>query len=145
VLHVIDFEDGLQDYIGKLTQLPYVSLEWDTDGEFNDVAVAEKTIVVMSKPFDCLVRGEKKAKYPSYDMHLMGNWSRRNYRYTNSEIYERISNFCTSNSNIFVIHPYKLLTDDTVIDRLSKYLGTNEINFDLENYKDFYDKNVNQR
>ena len=99
----------------------------------------------MSKPFDCLVRGEKKAKYPSYDMHLMGNCSRRNYRYTNNEIYERISDFCSSNSDIFVIHPYKLLTDDSIIDRLSEYLGTDEINFDLENYKDFYDKNVNQR
>ncbi len=145
MLHVIDFEDGLQDYIGKLTQLPYISLEWDTDGEFNDVTISEKTIVIMSKPFDCLVRGEKKAKYPSYDIGQMENWSRRNYRYTNDEIYERISDFCTSNPDIFVVHPYKLLTDETMIPRLSKYLETNEIDFNLETYKDFYDKNVNQR
>lgn len=145
MLHVIDFEDGLQDYIGKLTKLPYKSFEWDTDGEFNKIEPGDKTIVIMSKPFDCLVAGEKKGKYPSYDNHKMSNWSRRNYRYTNEEIYNKISEFCSKNEDIFVIHPYSLLNEPNIIPRLSLYLETNQIDFNLEQYRYFYEKNVNQR
>ena len=73
----------------------------------------------------------------------MRDWSRRNWRYTNQDMYNEIMQFISKcNGNYICIHPDYI--EDKVTE-LCAYLMTNEVKFKKREYNKFYKENINQR
>ena len=145
MIQIIDFEDGLQEFFASRISVDITIEAWDNRGEyrFEEIKPAEKNIIIISKPFDCLQRGLLAGKYPQDSVKKLQDWSRRNWRYTSSEIYEGINELTHSIENRLVIHPEEL--DNPVTKkRIEKYTGAT-FNWDVSEYNNFFKENINLR
>lgn len=149
MLQIIDFEDGLQEFISSRldTQYQIQINAWDRAGNFQfdnlKTHLHEKNIVILSKPYDCLERSVLSGKYPQDDFTLLQDWSRRNWRYTNPEIYEEINRFMEVCENKLIIHPEELNKKITA-KRIEKYTS-GSFNWDITEYEQFARDNINLR
>ena len=123
----------------------YKSFDWDKDGffKFDELKPGDYNIILLTKPYDCLERGVKAGKYNEDNAREMKKWSRRNFRYTNQEMYDEIMKFISKcNGNYLCIHPDYI--EDKVTE-LCSYLMTNQVKFKKREYNKFYKENINQR
>ena len=154
-LHIHDFEDGLQDYIGNMVNISYTNCSFDSyfcepRGYYYSTvnlnsSIGIQNIIILSKPFDCLARGKKEGKYLSEDGMLIWNNKQRLY-YDNVEFYKNVSDYISEMDNKFIIHPYELLTSyNRILSRLQDWIEVPcEIQFNINEYSEFYKNNTNQ-
>ena len=145
MIQIIDFEDGLQEFFASRLAVDTIIESWDLRGgfRFDKISPADKNIIILSKPFDCLQRGVQSGKYPQDDFEKLQDWSRRNWRYTSPEIYEHIDSLTQKIENKLVIHPEEL--NKTVTKkRVEKYIGS-KFDWDISEYETFYTENINLR
>lgn len=110
MITVYDFEDGLQHVLSYILSTSVTVRYWDRKGFFSEIDdTSGKNIVIMSKPYDCLHRGVKRDKYKNDDERSMRDWSRRNWRYSNPEIYEHINEIINNMDEVLIIHPEDFL------------------------------------
>lgn len=123
-IYIYDFEDGLQPVLSHLLGLPNIEIRyWDRRGEFSEIEThnpEDKVIIILSKPYDCLERGNKREKYSG---DKLGIWGRRNYRYSNPEIYEHINSAIETFNNPLIIHPNDFY-DISIRKKVEDYLGS---------------------
>ena len=83
-IHIFDYEDGIQEYIGNMLPYDYKSFDWDKNGQFkfDELQPGDYNIILLTKPYDCLERSVKAGKYNKDNPKQMKIWSRRNWRYT---------------------------------------------------------------
>jgi len=146
MIQIIDFEDGLQEFFASRFTVDTTIETWDLRGgfRFDKILPANKNIIILSKPFDCLQRGVLSGKYPQDDFKKLQDWSRRNWRYTSPEIYEHINSLLTQKiENKLVIHPEELGNPVTK-KRIEKYIGS-KFDWDISEYETFYTENINLR
>lgn len=145
MIQIIDFEDGLQEFFASKLSVDTTIETWDISGNFrfDKITPSDKNIIILSKPFDCLERGVLSGKYPQDDIEKLQDWSRRNWRYTCSEIYEHIDSLTQAIQNKLVIHPEELHNPVTK-KRIEKYTGS-KFNWDVSEYETFYTENINLR
>ena len=144
-LHIHDFEDGLQDYIGNMVNIPYTKCSFDSQENYKESTEGIQNIIILSKPFDCLARGKKEGKY---DLKVsFSSWSYKQYTYYNgAEFYKNISDYILEMNNKFIIHPYELLINYSIIlPKLQDWIEIPcEIQFNINEYSEFYKNNINQ-
>ena len=144
-IHIFDFEDGIQDFIGSLLPYDYKSFDWDKKGffKFDELEPGDSNIICLTKPYDCLHNGTIKGKYNTESPKEMKIWSRRNWRYNTQDINDEIYKFLNKlEGNYICIHPDMI--EEKIIE-LSAYLMTNQINFNKEKYNQFYNEKINIR
>jgi len=145
-IHIFDYEDGIQDFIGSMLPYEYKTFDWDKDGFFQFDKLnpfGDYNIVCLTKPYDCLHNGTNKGKYNEESAKEMKIWSRRNWRYNTQDINEEIYKFLTKmNGNYICIHPDMI--EEKVTD-LCAYLMTNQVNFKKREYNKFYKEHINIR
>ena len=144
-IHIFDYEDGIQDFIGQMLPYDYKSFDWDKDGffKFDELKPGDYNIILLTKPYDCLQRGVKYGKYNEDSAKEMKKWSRRNWRYTNQEMNDEMMKFISKcNGNYICIHPDYI--EDKVTE-LCAYLMTNQVKFKKREFNKFYKENINQR
>ena len=63
-IHIFDYEDGIQDFIGQMLPYDYKSFDWDKAGrfKFDELEPKNYNIILLTKPYDCLQRGVKAGK-----------------------------------------------------------------------------------
>mgnify|MGYP003653820351 CR=1 FL=1 len=138
---IYDWEFGMQDYIGNMINVPYVTGTWQKGGP-----VVDFNIIILSKPFDCMARKRKSIDKDS--------WRRRRYRYYSTwlrmngdpKLYTEINNYMDKMSNKFIIHPRNLLYDyNVILPKLQTWLNlpNGTIQFNPDEYWKWYQKNVN--
>lgn len=145
MIHIFDFEDGLQEFFSNRLSCETQQFAWDSCGmfKFDEIKSAEKNIIILSKPYDCLQRGTLAGKYPQDDFTKLQDWSRRNWRYTNPEIYEGMDAFISDIEYKLVVHPEEL-NDPVTVKRIEKYTGAS-FDWDVSEYDEFYKQNINLR
>ena len=145
MITIFDFEDGLQEFIANKLDTETTVEVFDNAGDFNFEYLkrTKKNIIILSKPFDCLQRGVIAGKYPDDNFTLLQDWSRRNWRYTNEEVYNLLSDFILSTTQPLVIHP-ESLNDPSTRRRIEKYTGAT-FDWDVNEYDNFYKENINLR
>ena len=145
MIHIFDFEDGLQSFFSSKLNCETKQYSWDSRGmfKFDELEKSDKNIIILSKPYDCLQRGTLAGKYPQDDFSKMQDWSRRNWRYTTPEIYECIDEFISETECKLVVHPEELDDPETVT-RIEKYTGMT-FGWDTSTYPQFYKENINLR
>lgn len=145
MIYIFDFEDGLQEFFKEKLKCETETYSFDERGmyKFHKLSTCEKNIIVLSKPYDCLQRGVLSGKYPENNFKQLQDWSRRNWRYTNSEIYEHLNSFISDTENKLVIHPEEL-NDPITIKRIEKYTDSS-FDWDISEYDEFYKQNINLR
>ena len=144
-IHIFDYEDGIQEYIGNMLPYDYKSFDWDKNGQFkfDELEPGDYNIILLTKPYDCLERSVKAGKYNKDNPKQMKIWSRRNWRYTNQDMYDRIMSFIEKcDGNFLCIHPDRI---EEKIPELCRYLMTNEVKFKKREHNKFYKENINQR
>ena len=143
MIAIYDFEDGLQPILAYALGLETKIRFWDRKGFFSEIdSFEEKNIVIMSKPFDCLQRGVKRGKYKDDDERSIQDWSRRNWRYSTSEIYDHINNIMDNmGNNVLIIHPDDF-TNGKLRKKIKEYVGTN-LKLSDKKLKQIYNENVN--
>lgn len=143
MIYIYDFEDGLQSILAYIIDLPTKIRYWDRRGFPSDIvsSTVDKNIVIMSKPYDCLQRGVNRGKYKDTDERTLSDWSRRNWRYSNPELYDHINNMIENMSNILIIHPDDFINGN-LRKKLKEHIG---IDIKLSNLKlkQLYNENVN--
>ena len=145
MIYIFDFEDGLQEFFKEKLKCETETYSFDERGMYNfhKLSTCEKNIIILSKPYDCLQRGVLLGKYPEDNFKQLQDWSRRNWRYTNSEIYEHLNSFISDIEYKLVVHPEEL-NDPVTVKRIEKYTGT-EFDWDVSEYDEFYKQNINLR
>jgi len=142
-IHIFDYEDGIQDFIGNMLPYDYKTFDWDKDGffQFDKLNSGDYNIVCLTKPYDCLQNGTNKGKYNAESPKEMKIWSRRNWRYNTQDINDEIYKFLTKlEGNYICIHPDMI--EEKVTD-LCAYLMTNQVNFKKREYNKFYKEQIN--
>ena len=139
MIYIYDFEDGLQHIIshmiGKKSEIRY----WDRRGFFSEIdTTGDKNIIILSKPYDCLQRGMQRDKYKSE--RGLEDWSRRNWRYSNPEIYEHINSIISKIDDKLIIHPDDLLTGN-IRKKIKNYIDV-DIKIDDSRLEYLYRGNV---
>ena len=142
MLAVYDFEDGLQPILTYALDVETKIRFWDRKGFFSEVdSFEEKNIIIMSKPYDCLQRGVLRGKYNESDERAMKDWSRRNWRYSTSEIYEHINNIIEKMDSYIVIHPDDF-SSGNIKSKIKNYLNI-DLKVTENKLKEIYSENVN--
>ena len=140
---IYDFEYGMQDYIGNMINVPYISCSWERGG-----GTGTHNIIILSKPFDCIARAVREKELSSdrstwpYDMKEL--WGRYD---GDANFYETINTFIENIDNKFIIHPFELSHSyNKILTRLQRWidLPDGHIQFNPDEYWDWYAKNVNQ-
>jgi hypothetical protein len=143
MIYIFDFEDGLQEILSYAIEQPTKTMYWDRKGFFSEIEISknDKNIFIMSKPYDCLHRGVLKNKYKETDERLLKDWSRRNWRYSNPEMYEHINSIIESTDDFLIIHPddFKSLE---IKSKIKKYTGS-DIKLSDQKLREIYKENVN--
>lgn len=121
--------------IGKKSEIRY----WDRRGFFSEIdTTGDKNIIILSKPYDCLQRGMQRDKYKSE--RGLEDWSRRNWRYSNPEIYEHINSIISKIDDKLIIHPDDLLTGN-IRKKIKNYIDV-DIKIDDSRLEYLYRGNV---
>jgi hypothetical protein len=142
MIYIYDFEDGLQEILSYAIDQPTRTMYWDRKGFFSEIdEVGDKNIIIASKPYDCLQRGVLKNKYKENNERSLKDWSRRNWRYSNPEIYNHVNSIIEKIDDMLIIHP-----DDfenlKVKAKIRDYIGT-EIKLSDTKLQEIYKENVN--
>ena len=110
MITVYDFEDGLQHVLSYVLSTATSIRYWDRKGFLSEIEdTSGKNIVIMSKPYDCLHRGVLRNKYE--DERGLKDCSRRNWRYSNPEIYEHINEIINRMEDVLIILPEDFAND----------------------------------
>jgi hypothetical protein len=142
MIAIYDFEDGLQQILSYAMGVPTVIRYWDRKGFFSEIETfSEKNIVIMSKPYDCLARGVKRDKYKNTDEHGLKDWSRRNWRYSNPEMYEHVNSIIEKMNDVLIVHPDDFLSDELRM-KIKNYVDI-DLKVSNEKLKEIYNENVN--
>lgn len=142
MIAIYDFEDGLQNIISYALNAETKVRYWDRKGFFADIDdFEEKNIIIMSKPYDCLERGVKRNKYKNSDDRGLKDWSRRNWRYSNPEIYEHVNSIVKRMDSYLIIHPDDIVNGN-LRTKIKDYLGI-ELSISDNKLKEIYNENVN--
>jgi len=142
MIYIYDFEDGLQEILSYAIEKPTRTMYWDRKGFFSEIdEVGDKNIIISSKPYDCLQRGVLKNKYKENDERSLKDWSRRNWRYSNPEIYNHVNAIIEKIDDMLIIHP-----DDfenlKIRSKIRDYIGI-EIKLLDTKLQEIYKENVN--
>jgi hypothetical protein len=144
MIYIYDFEYGMQDYIGNMINVPYASCNWERGG-----GIGIHNIIILSKPFDCIARQVRERGLNSdrntwpYDIKEL--WGK--YNDSSANFYETINTFIENIDNKFIIHPFELSHSyGKILPRLQQWLDLPDghIQFNPDEYWDWYVKNVNQ-
>lgn len=142
MIAIYDFEDGLQNIISYALNTNTKVRYWDRKGFFSEIdSFEEKNIVIMSKPYDCLERGVKRNKYDNEDNNGLKDWSRRNWRYSNPEIYEHVNSIIERMESYLIIHPDDIVNGN-IRNKIKDYIGI-DLNISDKKLKEIYNENVN--
>lgn len=147
MLRIYDWEDGLQEFFKERITLRHddeiMTGSFDERGIFKFKQPGRKNIVIMSKPFDCLERGVRAGKYSENDQKAIEDWSRRNWRYTNDEMYEHFDKMCESMEDKLFVHPERL-NEVRIRKTIERYIE-GKFDFTDDDYDAFFKENINLR
>ena len=144
MIYIYDFEDGLQNIFAYILGTPTTVRYWDRKGFFSEIDISDsenKNIIITSKPYDCLQRGVIKGKYDNSDEKKLKDWSRRNWRYSNPEIYEHVNSIIDRMESYLIVHPDDIVNGNLKT-KIKDYLGIN-LNISDSKLKEIYNENVN--